>query len=111
MDPEELLADGRMVWVKRRAVSYKGKDEPKPQVIALMKGEIPGRVFVPCIGYRKVALYNENPRLCFKCSKWGHMAFKCQNSFRCRFCSKSHDSKECADKIKNNIKITPKCCN
>lgn len=111
MDPDDLLIDDRMVWVKRRVVKFKGEDNPKPQVIALMKGEVPGRMFVPCIGYRKVALYKENPKLCFKCSKWGHMAFKCQNSFRCRFCSKSHDSKECAEKIKNNIKITPKCCN
>ena len=111
MDPQDLLVDERIVWAKRREVSYKGKKEVKPQLIALIRGETPGRIFVPCIGYRKVAVYHENPILCFKCSKWGHMAFKCQNGYRCRYCSKNHDSTECGDKIKENIRITPKCCN
>ena len=41
----------------------------------------------------------------------GHRAYKCQYETRCRYCSSSHDSQECFQKIKDNVEITPKCCN
>lgn len=111
MDPEDMLVDDRVVWAKRREVKRRDKIEDKPQVIALLRGEAPERIFVPCIGYRKVAVYNESPILCLRCSRWGHMAYKCQNTPRCRFCSKFHDSRDCAAKIKENIPVISKCCN
>ena len=111
MDLNEFLTDDRVAWTKWRKIKYKGQDYDKPQLIALMKGDVPERVFVPCIGYRKIAVYKDIPVLCFKCSKWGHMAYRCQNRYRCQYCGRYHDSKECAKKIEDNIKIVPKCCN
>jgi len=111
IDPEDLPFDERFVWVKRREVKLKGKVEPKPQLIALLKGSVPERVFIPCIGYKYVSVYNETPVLCYKCSKWGHMQYKCYNDFRCRFCGKNHDARECIAKLKDNVKVVPTCCN
>ena len=111
LDPQDLLIDDRFIWVKRREVKIQGNMQQKPQLIALMKGDIPEKVFVPCLGYRNIALYNEAPIMCYKCSKWGHMAYKCQSSYKCRYCSGNHDSKICGDKIKENECIVPRCCN
>lgn len=111
IDPDDLSFDERFVWVKRRVVKLKDAVSPKPQLVALMKGSLPEKVFIPCLGYKYVSLYNETPVLCYKCSKWGHMQYKCYNDFRCRFCGKNHDSRECIAKLKENVKIVPTCCN
>ena len=111
LDPDLLLNNERIVKARRREVKSGGKAFPKPQLIAFLKGDVPEKIFVPCIGYKKVAVFEEQEPLCFKCSKWGHRAYKCQYETRCRYCSKSHDSTECFNKIKDNVKIVPKCCN
>ena len=108
LEPDFILDDERFVWAKRREV----KGEKKNQVIALMKGEeIPERIFISGIGYRKIARYIDQPVLCYKCSRWGHMAWKCQNDFRCRYCGGKHNSLDCGSKIKTGQRITPRCCN
>lgn len=110
--PDDVLVDDRFVWVKRRELWLNGKLVPKPQLIGLFRGaELPEKVFVSCLGYKRMAVYNESPVLCRRCSKWGHMEFKCHNDYRCRYCGNRHDSKLCADKIKEKIKVVPKCCN
>lgn len=92
-------------------MKLKGKVQPKPQLITLLKRSVPEEVFIPCIGYRYVSVYNESPVLCYKCSRWGHMQHKCHHDYHCRFCGKRHDSKECLEKFKENVKIVPSCCN
>ena len=111
LDPDDVMADDRFIWAKRREVRRSGVQVPQPQLIALIKGLVPEKVFISCLGYKRIAVYNEPPVLCYKCCKWGHMAWKCHNEYRCRFCGKRHDSKVCGDKIKANEKIKPKCCN
>ena len=111
LDPEDVLVDERFIWVKRREVKIDGESVPKPQLIALMKGSAPEKVFISCLGYRRVAVYKEPPVICYKCCKWGHMAWKCLNEQKCRFCGKNHESKVCGDKIKAKEKIIPRCCN
>lgn len=107
LDPNFLLDDDRFVWAKRREV----KGEKKNQVIALMKGGVPEKVFISGIGYRKVAKSIEQSVLCYKCSKGGHMTWKCQSDFRCRYCGGKHNSLECGGKIKNGQCVTPRFCN
>ena len=111
LDPEDMMIDDRFMWTKRREVRRSGVQVPQPQLIALIKGLVPEKVFLSGLGYKRIAIYNEPPILCYKCCKWGHMAWKCHNDYHCRFCSKRHDSKVCGDKIKVNEKIKPKCCN
>ena len=111
LDPEDILVDDRFIWAKRRQVKIDGESVPKPQLIALMMGSVPDKVFVSCLGYRRVAAYKEPPVICYKCCKWGHMAWKCLNEQKCRFCGKKHESKVCGDKIKAKENITPRCCN
>ncbi|XP_069192379.1 uncharacterized protein [Procambarus clarkii] len=108
LDPDYLLLNNdSVVWAKRNSV----RGEKQSQVVALVKGEAPERIFVQGLGYRKVVKYIEEPILCMKCSRWGHMAWKCQFDSRCRYCGKKHDSRECRVKIKNGEKIVPSCCN
>ena len=112
LDAEDVLATDMFAWVKRREIHMNGKTEPKPQLIGLFKGsDPPERIFIQCLGYKKMAVYKEAPVLCLKCSRWGHMAFKCIYSHRCRYCGRGHDSQQCAEKIKNKEKIPRKCCN
>ena len=111
MEANLLLENSNIVKAARREVKSGGKVSPKPQLIAWLKGNVPEKIFVPCLGYKKVAVFEEQEPLCFKCSRWGHRAYKCQYETRCRYCSKAHDSRECVQKIKENVKITPKCCN
>ena len=112
LDPEDVLVDDMFHWVKRREIKSNGKTVPKPQLIGLFKGSSPPeKIFVKCLGYKRIAVYNENPILCHKCSKWGHMAYKCHNDYRCRYCGDRHDSKICAEKIKEKNIVSPKCCN
>ena len=111
LDPEDILVDSKFIWVKRREVKIDGELVPKPQLIALMKGPAPEKVFISCLGYRRVSVYKEPPVICYKCCKWGHMAWKCLNEQKCRFCGKKHESKICGDKIKAKENITPRCCN
>ncbi|KAK7074800.1 hypothetical protein SK128_018970 [Halocaridina rubra] len=76
LSPEDLDFDDRFMWIKRREVKIKGKFEHKPKLIALMPGSVPENVFIPCLGYKYVSVYNEPPVLCYKCSRWGHMQYK-----------------------------------
>lgn len=110
LDAENIVSDN-IVWAKHREVPIRGRKEKRPQVIALIRGEAPDRLFVPGIGYKYVDVYKGGPPICYKCSKWGHMAYKCINVDRCRFCAKQHDSRECSEKIKKKEKVVPKCSN
>lgn len=111
LDPEDILVDDRFIWVKRREIKIDGETVPKPQLIALIRGSAPEKVFVSCLGYKRVAVYKDPPVICYRCCKWGHMAWKCLNEQKCRFCGKKHESKVCGDKIKAKEKIVPRCCN
>ena len=71
LDADHLLTNERIVKATRREVKSGGKVFPKPQLIALLKGDVPEKIFVPCLGYKKVALFEEQVPLCFKCSKCG----------------------------------------
>lgn len=102
LDPDHLLYNDSVVWVKRNIVHYKKQS----QVIALIKGEAPKKIFVQGLGYRKVSKYQEKPKLCLKCYYWGHLVLKCQYDPRCKYCGNKHDSKECTKKQK-----FPFCCN
>ena len=102
-----LASDENVVWAKRHII----KKQVKASVVALMRGVIPERIWVPGNGWRKVRKYVELPPLCFNCCQYGHKAWRCQYDTVCRFCSGRHGSKECAEKIKEGVKIPPKCCN
>jgi len=107
LDPEYLLDDERFVWVKRN----ESRGEERSQLVALVKGEVPERVFISGAGYRRVAPYVEPPVMCLKCCRWGHKSWKCQQDARCRFCGKKHDSRICRAKIEKGDRIKPCCCN
>lgn len=99
----------QVLWARRNTI--KGKESE--QVIALWKGDIPGdRVgFVPGLPPNPIAVYNDPPTFCLKCSGWGHKAWNCHAKVKCRFCGKSHESKICGKQIAEGQKITPQCAN
>ena len=107
VEPDIILLDERFVWVKRRTCG----GEKRSQVVALMKGQAPEKIFIPGIGYRRVKPYMEPLAMCLKCCRWGHMSFVCQNDARCRFCGMKHYSQICRWKINKGYKIKPRCCN
>lgn len=107
LDPEYLIDDPAVVWAKRHAV----RGEDRTQVIAMLKGEVPRNIFIPGIGYRRLAPYLQDPKICLNCCRWGHEAYRCQEDPRCRFCSKKHKSELCGQKIKNGEKVIPRCAN
>lgn len=107
LDPDFLLDDPRFAWAKRNVV----KGEQRNQIIAVMRGEVPEKVFITGAGYRRVAPYVDEPAMCLRCCRWGHMAWKCQEDPRCRFCARKHPSSVCGDKIKAGTRVIPRCCN
>ncbi|XP_069171278.1 uncharacterized protein [Procambarus clarkii] len=107
LDPEFILDDQRFVWAKRHLI----KGEARSQVVALVRGEVPEKVFITGAGYRHVAKYVEEPIICLKCCRWGHKSWSCQNDPRCRFCGKSHLSNVCRNRLNLGEKIVPRCCN
>ena len=107
LEPDFLLDDSRFSWGKRQVI----KRETRNQVVALMRGEVPEKIFISGAGYRRVALYVEAPVMCLRCCKWGHMAWKCQEDPRCRYCARKHQSTVCADEIKSGTRVVPRCCN
>lgn len=107
LDPGYLLDDPAIVWAKRNVV----RGEERTQVIAMLKGKVPGSIFIPGIGYRRLAPYFQVPKICLNCSRWGHEAYRCEEDSRCRFCGKKHKSELCGQKIKNGERVTPRCAN
>ena len=107
LDPDFLLDDERFVWVRR----HTSRGEERSQLIALVKGEVPEKVFISGAGYRRVAPYVEPPVMCLKCCRWGHKSWACQQDARCRFCGRTHDSRICRAKIEKGERVTPCCCN
>ena len=107
LDPEFILDDPRFVWAKRHVV----KGEETCNAVALVKGEVPDKVFITGAGYRWVAPYIEDPIVCLRCCRWGHRAWRCQNDPRCRFCARKHHSSVCAEKIKKGTIVARSCCN
>jgi len=107
LDPDFLLDDDRFVWVRR----HTSRGEERSQLVALVKGEVPEKVFISGAGYRRVAPYVEPPVMCLKCCRWGHKSWACQQDARCRFCGRTHDSRVCRAKIEKGERVMPCCCN
>ena len=107
LDADFLLDDPRFVWAKRHVV----KGEERSQAIALVKGEVPGSIFIPGIGRRSVAPYVPEPDFCLNCSRWSHQAYQCQEDPRCRFCAKKHKSSVCGELISARVRVKPCCAN
>ena len=61
MDPGDVLINDNVFWAKRREVKFDGKVESK------RGSEVPNKLLIPCIGYRRVAVHKEPPILYFKC--------------------------------------------
>ncbi|XP_066968859.1 uncharacterized protein [Macrobrachium rosenbergii] len=106
--PKTLLQDDRFIWVRRRKARVGRYIRHKPEVIAMMRGEAPPSVFVPGIGFRNVALYREDPFVCYKCSILGLMSP--EGTSRCRYCGSAHDSSECSTQTENGVPVPPRCC-
>ena len=107
LDPDYITDDSRFLWVQR----HKIKGVERSQVVALIQGEVPDRIFVTGIGYKYLAPYREPEDVCLNCSRWGHRAWSCKADPRCRFCGKGHHSSSCRQKINENIRVMPRCCN
>lgn len=70
LDPDFLLDDNGFVWGRQHEVGGE-----KDQVVALMKGDIPN-IFISGVIYGRTAEFDEQPALCYRCSRWGHMAWE-----------------------------------
>ena len=108
IEMEYVTEHENVVWAKRN--TFLGQE--KEQVIALWKGLIPPEVnFIPGLPMNLVAEYRESPIFCFRCSGWGHKAWKCHAQLKCKICSGRHESKICQEEIKNGKDITRRCAN
>ena len=61
----------------------------------------------------KVQPYYQKLVMCAKCSKAGHIAAKCQNTYRCGICGRGHPKDKCPHKVNSltnkNLKRCPNC--
>ena len=61
---------------------------------------------------RRCGKYHSLTPFCSHCSKWGHSIRACSRGDpRCKFCSRNHHSKICAEKISKHIPVPRKCAN
>ena len=107
LDLDYLKVDSRVKSVRR----HKVRGQPRPAaVVEVLGDEVPDKLEVLGNGYRYCRKYFEEPIFCLKCSRYGHMAYLCPSGPRCRYCGRGHHSTVCAEKIKRNEKVTPRCC-
>ena len=108
LDPRLLLtSDENVVWARHHEVNR----QEKASVVPLLRDVIPERIWVPGNGWWKVRKYVDLSPLCFNCCQYGHKAWRCRYDRVSHFCGGKHGNKECAEKIKERVKIPPKCCN
>ncbi|GBM83199.1 hypothetical protein AVEN_262679-1 [Araneus ventricosus] len=87
---KQSIAASKIVRFKK-----KGTSEPIPIVLVEEIGRTNrsdiriGRLIF------KVYKFIENPKLCYKCLKFGHTQIRCRNDNRCKNCGGAH--KECSD--------------
>ncbi|MPC40906.1 hypothetical protein E2C01_034481 [Portunus trituberculatus] len=63
------------------------------------------------LGRFHVGLYTPEPDLCSHWCWFGHQSWKCKSALRCRYCSGSHPSSRCLEKIRAGTRVIPLCCN
>ncbi|MPC87092.1 hypothetical protein E2C01_081943 [Portunus trituberculatus] len=80
---------------------------PRPQLLGVVTERVPSEVHLLGLGRQPVERYTPEP----DCSRWGHKEWRCQSAPRCRYCAGPHKSAQCLDKIKEDTKIPPRCCN
>nr|XP_053651626.1 uncharacterized protein LOC128701747 isoform X1 [Cherax quadricarinatus] len=106
MDPKFLLSD--QVANPRRL--------PNDLILAewIGQGTPPSYIYSRAALNRsyKIALYKPPHRRCYKCQRWGHVAFKCfSKSHWCVVCAKAHPSHQCYDMIKKHQTVALECIN
>ncbi|MPC62628.1 hypothetical protein E2C01_056717 [Portunus trituberculatus] len=102
-----LSTPAAFLWLKRRVVA----GEPRSQLLGLVEGAVPRSVHLLGLGRFHVGLYTPQPDLCGHCCRFRYQSWKCKSAPRCRYCSGSHPSSRCLEKIHASTRVIPLCCN
>lgn len=88
----------------KKATSEENRWVPTTSVLVIFDGDqLPSEVSFFYVKL-KVEPFINNPRLCFNCFQFGHLAKKCRNDKRCPMCGEKEHDGDC-------VGIVPRCRN
>ncbi|KAG0726720.1 Carboxypeptidase N subunit 2 [Chionoecetes opilio] len=103
-----------VLWARRDGQRWNPRSKimvPGSRVTAMWVGDPPSMIALPGMRPCRVERFIGKPAFCGKCQRWGHREWQCNSYVRCGFCSGTHDTKLCKDRIINGESITPRCSN